>query len=164
MTNTETPGAMTQCPSCGHFNDQAGDALRIDAIRRVLTILDTEEGDRQHALETIEKIISAVGGLVIHVEVRDIYGMAKVYPADPTAHLLADLAGTRTFPPARSTRSALGYAIEVDPGPYRSLPREYDEAASAYGAQLAAERTHSTDSTAKHHISDCTPDYCGRRD
>jgi hypothetical protein len=42
------------------------------------------------------------------------------------------------------------------------LTRRIAEASRAYDAQQAAEETHSTDRTAKHHISDCAPGYCGR--
>jgi len=42
------------------------------------------------------------------------------------------------------------------------LTRHITEADRAYEQQLAAERTHSTDATAKHDISDCSPGYCGR--
>src|SRR6185437_16226989 len=97
-------GPCLNCP-CTHYvprpgpvtanTDAPGDTLLINAIREVLTVLDEETGSRQYALETIEKIISDAPGLVIAVEVRDVYGMEKVYPADPTARLLADLAGTR---------------------------------------------------------------------
>lgn len=104
-----------------------GDTLRITAIREVLTVLDGEEGDRQLALETIERIIGDGPGPVIHVEVRDVYGTPKVYPADPTARDLADLAGTRTFTPrALATIRRLGYVVEVDPGPC-GLPAEYQQ-------------------------------------
>lgn len=105
-----------------------GDALRIDAIRRVLDALTFDEtGSRQYALETIEKIIADAPGLVIRVEVRDVYGMPKVYPADPTARNLAELAGTRTFTPrALATIRRLGYTVEVLPGAC-VLPAEYQE-------------------------------------
>jgi hypothetical protein len=42
------------------------------------------------------------------------------------------------------------------------LTRRVTEAGRAYDAQLAADETHSTDQTAKHHISDCSHNYCGR--
>jgi len=105
-----------------------GDTLRINAIREVLTGLAARtdvRGGWQHALETIEKIIGDAPGLVIAVEVRDVYGMQKVYPADPTARHLADLAGTKTFTPrALDTIRQLGYVVEVHAG-HRSLPHEY---------------------------------------
>ena len=42
------------------------------------------------------------------------------------------------------------------------LVRHLTAAVQAYADQDAAEKTHSTDSTAKHDISDCSPEYCGR--
>jgi hypothetical protein len=110
-----------------------GDTLRIDAIRRVLGVLESETGDRQYALETIDKIISDAPGLVIAVEVRDVYGVSKVYPADPTARHLAELAGTRTFTPrALDTIRRLGYIVEVHAGPY-PLPAEYTHPSDIIG-------------------------------
>jgi hypothetical protein len=42
------------------------------------------------------------------------------------------------------------------------LTRRITEATRAYEQQLAAEETHTTDGTVKHHISDCSQWYCGR--
>jgi hypothetical protein len=42
------------------------------------------------------------------------------------------------------------------------LTRRIREASQAYDAQLKAGEMHSTDLTARHDISDCEPDYCGR--
>lgn len=48
------------------------------------------------------------------VEVRDVYGNRRIYPANETAKLFTDIAGTRTLDPhvVRLIRK-LGYEIEV---------------------------------------------------
>lgn len=33
----------------------------------------------------------------IQVQIREVYGVKKVYPANPQAHLLAEIAGTKTL-------------------------------------------------------------------
>lgn len=52
----------------------------------------------------------------IYVDVRDVYGRETIYPACPTAELLAQLAGTRTLTRAAlATIRALGYSVELAP-------------------------------------------------
>ena len=52
----------------------------------------------------------------ILVDVRDVYGRETIYPACPTAELLAQLAGTRTLTRAAlATIRALGYSVAVRP-------------------------------------------------
>lgn len=48
------------------------------------------------------------------VEVRNVYGNRRIYPANETAKLFTDIAGTRTLDPhvIRLIRK-LGYEIEV---------------------------------------------------
>ena len=53
-------------------------------------------------------------GRAILVDVRDVYGRETIYPACPTAELLAQLAGTRTLTRAAlETIRALGFTIMV---------------------------------------------------
>jgi hypothetical protein len=50
----------------------------------------------------------------ITVEIRDVYGVAKVYPMCSTAQLFADIAGTKTLLPEDIKRiQMLGYSVEV---------------------------------------------------
>lgn len=52
--------------------------------------------------------------LSMTVSVREIYGVQKVYPADQTSRLFAQLAGTITLTDdAIATIKALGYTINV---------------------------------------------------
>lgn len=50
----------------------------------------------------------------ITVQVRDVYGVAKVYPVCETAQLFAALTGGKTLRPQDiTTIKKLGYAIEI---------------------------------------------------
>lgn len=56
----------------------------------------------------------------LEIEVRDVYGEAKCYPANDAARLFAEIAGTKTLTAATLDRAErLGYAI-VDVTPRRS--------------------------------------------
>lgn len=50
----------------------------------------------------------------ITIEVRHVYGVPTIYPACPTASLLARLAGTKTITPdSLRTIRELGYTVQV---------------------------------------------------
>ena len=50
----------------------------------------------------------------ITIEVRHVYGVPTIYPACPTASLLARLAGTKTITSdALRTIRELGYSVQV---------------------------------------------------
>jgi hypothetical protein len=49
---------------------------------------------------------------VVAVEVRNVYGLDKIYPANRPAELFAQLAGTKTLSPADLlTIQALGFEV-----------------------------------------------------
>ena len=77
---------------------QTREAHVISAIRDVLTVLESETGDRQYALEVIAGLVDSAGPFV-HVEVRDVYGNQLVYPASDTARIFTGLTGKKTFTP-----------------------------------------------------------------
>lgn len=48
------------------------------------------------------------------VEVRDVYGVRKAYPANPAARKVADLLGMKTLPvDKRAALEALGFEFEL---------------------------------------------------
>ena len=52
--------------------------------------------------------------MIISVEIKNVYGAEKIYPACNTSKLFADIAGTKTL--TRSvlqTIKSLGYSIEI---------------------------------------------------
>jgi hypothetical protein len=52
----------------------------------------------------------------VTVEIKDVYGVAKVYPICDRAKIFADLAGTKTLLPEDIQRiQLLGYKIAVQP-------------------------------------------------
>jgi hypothetical protein len=65
--------------------------------------------------------------MIITVSVRNVYGTDKIYPADDTAALFANLTGTKTFSAAHlRVIRALGYTVHVAAG---TLPEGYGPAA-----------------------------------
>lgn len=49
---------------------------------------------------------------IVTVEIRNVYGTDKVYPAGPTARLFCELTGTRTLTEAHlTTIRELGYRV-----------------------------------------------------
>jgi hypothetical protein len=55
-----------------------------------------------------------LGNQNITVEIKDVYGVAKVYPICETAKLFADIAGTKTLLPEDIKRiQMLGYEVKV---------------------------------------------------
>ena len=63
----------------------------------------------------------------ILVDIRDVYGRETIYPACPTAELLAQLAATKTLTRAAlATIRALGYSVELAP---RAVPAAEPEPA-----------------------------------
>lgn len=55
-----------------------------------------------------------LGNQNITVEIKDVYGVAKVYPMCKTAQLFADIAGTKTLLPEDIKRiQILGYEVKV---------------------------------------------------
>ena len=47
-------------------------------------------------------------GKVIQIEVKDVYGVSKAYPANEAAKLFAQIAGTKTL-----CRETLRYAVQL---------------------------------------------------
>jgi len=58
--------------------------------------------------------LTMLGNQNITVEIKDVYGVAKVYPICETAKLFADIAGTKTLLPEDIKRiQMLGYEVKV---------------------------------------------------
>ena len=105
---------------------QTREAHVISAIRDVLTVLESETGDRQYALEVIAGLVDSAGPFV-HVEVRDVYGNQLVYPASDTARIFTGLTGKKTFTPGDLDHiRRLGYTITLATA--TSLPAGYGPA------------------------------------
>jgi len=57
-----------------------------------------------------------LGNQNITVEIRDVYGVAKVYPICDRAKIFAGIAGTKTLlPPDIERIQLLGYKVTVQP-------------------------------------------------
>lgn len=52
--------------------------------------------------------------MIIQVEIKNVYGAEKIYPACTTSKLFADIAGTKTLTRGvLQTIKNLGYSIEI---------------------------------------------------
>ena len=60
------------------------------------------------------KMKESMNNMEIMVRIKDVYGVPKVYPVSPNAHLFADIAGTTTLRPSDlKAIQDLGYSIRV---------------------------------------------------
>lgn len=52
--------------------------------------------------------------MIIQVEIKNVYGAEKIYPACTTSKLFADIAGTKTLTRGvLQTVKSLGYSIQI---------------------------------------------------
>jgi hypothetical protein len=60
--------------------------------------------------------------LEIVVRIKNVYGVDKVYPVSPNAHLFADIAGTTTLRPSDlKAIQELGYRVIVEQPVWQSV-------------------------------------------
>ena len=61
------------------------------------------------------KMKESMNNLEIMVRIKNVYGVEKVYPVSPNAHLFADIAGTTTLRPSDlKAIQELGYRVVIE--------------------------------------------------
>lgn len=77
----------------------------------------------QERRELVERALA--GDRLVVVRVERVYGTEKVYPVNPAAHAIAQIAGTKTLrrEDLAIARDVLGFQIVEDPRPRLELPR-----------------------------------------
>ena len=65
------------------------------------------------------KMKESMNNLEIMVRIKNVYGVEKVYPVSPNAHLFADIAGTTTLRPSDlKVIQELGYRVLIEQQTY----------------------------------------------
>ena len=68
------------------------------------------------------KMKESMNNLEIMVRIKNVYGVEKVYPVSPNAHLFADIAGTTTLRPSDlKAIQELGYRVVIEQQTYGEL-------------------------------------------